>query len=152
MKRHALFFPLIGFALAACTDGTLLHSYKPVSAEGWDRRDTVCFDVPKADTDISGTLFIGLRTKANIGMQDIVLAIEQRNDSAGLCRKDTLRYPLTDAEGYSLARGVNLHQYETLRLPFRMKKGESRSVRIHHLMAHEEIGGITEVGIRINKR
>lgn len=152
MKHRNLWFALSLFIAACNNSGTLLHSYKPLSAEGWDRRDTICFDLPKAEADIDGTLFIGLRTRANIGIQDIVLAVEQRNDSTGFYRKDTLRYPLTDAEGFALTGGVNLHQYETQHLPFRMKKGQSCSVRIHHLMRSEVVNGITEVGIRINGR
>ena len=150
---HRNFWLALSFSLAACNNnGTLLHSYKPLPEEGWERRDTICFDVPRTDSDIDGTLYIGLRTKANLAMQDVVLAVELSKDTIGVYHKDTLRYPLTDAEGYALAGGVNLHQYETQHLPFRMQKGDSCSVRIHHLMRHEVISGITDVGIRIDRR
>ena len=148
---NSSFFILHSSFLIACTGGTLLHSYKPLPAEGWDRCDTVCFDLPRAEKDIDGTLFIGLRTKANVGFQDIVLAVEQFDEIAGLARCDTVRYPLADAEGYALTPGVNHHQYETQQLPIHLNKGQSGSVRIHHLMTHEVISGITEVGIKINQ-
>lgn len=150
MSRQYL-LPLIALSLAACTDSTLLHRYKPLPAEGWDRSDTVCFELPKAEADIDGTLFIGLRTKASIGYRDIVLAVEQHLEAPAAYRCDTVRYPLTDAEGFALSPGVNHHQYETQQLPFHLQKGESGTVRIHHLMRHEVISGITEVGIKINK-
>ena len=136
--------------LTACIGGTYFHSYKPLPEEGWERRDTICFDLPQADHDFNGTLTIGLRTKAYIGMQDIVLAVEQLNDSAEVCRRDTIRYPLTNTEGDALARGVNHHQYETEQLPISMKKGQGGSVRIHHLMRNELVQGFTELGIKIN--
>lgn len=149
--RHSLLFPLIGLSLAACTGGTLFHSYKPLPAEGWDRRDTVCFDLPKAETDIDGTLFIGLRTAANISYQDVVIAVEQHFETPSSYRCDTVRYPLADAEGFALSPGVNHHQYETQHLPIHLQKGQSGSVSIHHLMRHETLPDITEVGIRIDK-
>jgi len=109
----------------------------------------VCFDLPKAEEDFSGTLTVGLRTKANIGIQDIVFAVEQR-DSAGLVSHcDTVRYPLTDADGEALTGGINIHQYETQHLPLHLKEGQCSTIRIHHLMRRELIPGITDIGIRV---
>lgn len=149
MMRRSLLFPLIGLSLVSCTTDTLFHSYKPLPEEGWDRCDTIHFDLPKAEKDIDGTLFIGLRIKANIAYQDIVLAVEQRFDEPVAFRCDTVRYPLTDAEGFALSPGINYHQYETQHLPFHLTKGQSSSVRIHHLMNHEVIPDITELGIKL---
>ena len=151
MMRRALCFSM-GLFLAACNESTLLHSYKPLPLEGWDRRDTIRFDLPQVQKDIDATLHIGLRTKAYIGIQDITLAVELLDDTAGIYRCDTVHYPLTDDEGYTLARGVNTHQYETQQLPFHLKKGKQGSVRIHHLMANETLTGITEVGIKLETR
>ena len=97
---RVLFIPLIGLLCAACTDGTVLHCYKPLPREGWDRRDTVCFSLPKTESDLDGSLIVGLRTAAHVDFQDIVLAVECCDEETGLCRCDTVRYPLTDAEGF----------------------------------------------------
>ena len=146
-----LFFLLIGLFLYSCTGNTLYHSYQSLPAEGWDRSDTIRFDVPETRRGINGSLFIGLRTVAHIGFRDIVLAVEQYDDAGMVCRCDTIRYPLTDEEGNALTKGVNTRQYETQQLPLRIRKGQSGSIRIHHLMRREMISGITEVGIRIEE-
>ena len=130
----------------------MYHSYKPLPVEGWERRDTVCFDLPKAAEDINGTLTIGLRTIAHVGIQDIVIAVEQCNEKAELCRCDTIRYPLNDASGDALTPGVNHHQYETQHVPIKMIKGQGGGVRLHHLMMPETMYGITEIGIRIDSK
>lgn len=135
--------------MLACTGNTVFHRYQPLPAGGWDRRDTLCFCLPQAEEDVSGTLYIGLRTTARIGIRDIVLAVEQCGRDTKVCRCDTVRYPLTDAEGNALEQGVNSIQFETQCLPFVQKKGESRCIRIHHLMAQEVVTGITDLGIRI---
>ena len=97
MKRRNLWLAL-SLTIAACNNSdTLLHSYKPLPTEGWDRRDTVCFDLPTPKKDINGTLFIGLRTTANVGYQDIVIAVEQHLEKPFAFRCDTISYPLTDA-------------------------------------------------------
>ena len=70
------------FFLLSCISGTVFHSYKPLPAEGWERGDTVCFDLPQAAVDFNGTLTIGLRTVAHVGMQDIVLAVEQCDEDS----------------------------------------------------------------------
>ena len=144
-----IFIYLLLSSLVSCTGNTLYHSYQSLPVEGWERRDTVCFEVPKAEEDISGTLFIGLRTVAHVGIQDVVLAVEQCDEMGAVCRCDTVRYPLTDTEGNALAGGVNIHQYETKHLPLLLRKGNSTTIRIHHLMRHETLSGLTELGIRI---
>lgn len=149
--RRTILFPLISLSMIACTDGTFLHSYKPLPAEGWDIRDTITFDIPQVQEDLDATLYIGLRTKTNIGIRDIMLAVEQSNEDAIVWRCDTVRYPLTDAEGNALNKGVNMHQYETLQIPCYLKKGKQGTIRIHHLMSNEVLTGITEVGIKIEE-
>ena len=152
MKRPACCLAAATLLLAACTDGTVLHCYKPLSADGWRQRDTVCFHLPKAEKAVDGVLTIGLRTTANPSMQRIVLAVEQRFDVPTAYRCDTVSYPLTDTEGNALTRGVNCLQYETQQLPIRLKQGQRGTIRIHHLMARETMTGITEIGIRIGER
>ena len=145
------FLPLIGSLFASCSGGTLFHSYKPMPEEGWERRDTVCFALPQTEEDISGTLTIGLRLTAPVGLQDIVLAVEQSLESPPVYRCDTIRCPLTDTEGNALGQGVNVIQYETQQLPFHLQKEQSGTVRIRHLMTDETIAGITELGIKVSR-
>ena len=135
----------------ACAENTFFHSYKPLPAEGWERCDTVCFELPQAEEDINGTLTIGLRTTSHLGIQDIVLAVEQRDEDAETLRCDTVHYPLTDAEGNAQAGGINIHQYETQHLPFHQQKGKCCTIRIHHLMRRETLSGITDLGIKLDK-
>ena len=144
------FYLLLSSVILSCTGGTVFHSYKPLPAEGWERRDTVCFPLPQQTEDINGTLTIGLRASAPVGMQDIVLAVEQCLQSPAAYRCDTVRYPLTDAVGNVLGKGVNTIQYETQQLPIHAQKGQSGIIRIHHIMNRETVSGITELGIKVN--
>ena len=152
LSPYISLYLLISPIILSCTGGTMFHSYKPLPKECWERCDTVCFNLPQQTEDISGTLTVGLRTKANISIQDIVLAVEQRTEDAEVLRCDTVRCPLTNSEGNALTGGVNLHQYETKQLPLRLRKGQRGTICIHHLMSREEISGITEVGIKLCKQ
>lgn len=151
MTRRTLLYALAvgGLLTASCAGDTLVYRYAALPADGWARRDTVCFDLPGNVEDISGTLTVGLRTKTGVAIRDIVLAVEQCDSDAFVIRRDTVCYPLTDNEGDALTSGVNFHQYETQFVPFRMEKDRKGCVRIYHLMTRETIPGITEVGIRI---
>lgn len=151
MTRRTLLYALAvgGLLTASCAGDTLVHRYAALPADGWARRDTVCFDLPGDVEDICGTLTVGLRTKTGVAIRDIVLAVEQCDSDAFVVRRDTVCYPLTNSEGDALTSGVNFHQYETQFVPFRMEKDRKGCVRIYHLMTRETIPGITEVGIRI---
>lgn len=147
-----MFSLLIGLLLSSCTGNTLYHHFQSLPAEGWERSDTVCFDVPKAEEDMEGTLFVAFRTTAYPGIREVVLAVEQCGEDAAVFRCDTIRCTLADDEGNATVQGVNYHQYEDWPLPFSLQKDKSQSIRIHHLMRSEVISGISEVGIRIEKR
>lgn len=151
MTRRTLLYVLAvgGLLTASCAGDTLVHRYATLPADGWARRDTICFDLPGNVEDICGTLTVGLRTKTGVAIRDIVLAVEQCDSDAFVVRRDTVCYPLTNSEGDALTSGVNFHQYETQFVPFRMEKDRKGCVRIYHLMTRETIPGITEVGIRI---
>lgn len=151
MKRLAICLTATVLLATACMEDTLLHCYKPVSPEGWQRRDTLCFDLSASDKAMQGVLTVGLRTVADLPMQDIVLAVEQRIDSPMVFRRDTVHYPLTDAEGRPFVSGTNNLQFETQSIPFHRPAGSQGTIRIHHLMTREAVQGITEVGIRISK-
>lgn len=154
MTRRTLLYALAvgGLLTASCAGDTLVHRYATLPADGWARRDTVCFDLPEHVEDICGTLTVGLRTKTGVAIRDIVLAVEQCDSDAFVVRRDTVCYPLTNSEGDALTSGVNFHQYETQFVPFRMEKDRKGCVRIYHLMTRETIPGITEVGIRIRNK
>lgn len=154
MTHRTLLYALAvgGLLTASCAGDTLVHRYTALPADGWARRDTVCFDLPGNVEDICGTLTVGLRTKTGVAIRDIVLAVEQCDSDAFVIRRDTVCYPLTDSEGDALTSGVNFHQYETQFVPFRMEKDRKGCVRIYHLMTRETIPGITEVGIRIRNK
>lgn len=154
MTRRTLLYVLAvgGLLTASCAGDTLVHRYAALPADGWARRDTVCFDLPGNVEDICGTLTVGLRTKTDVAIRDIVLAVEQCDSDAFVVRRDTVCYPLTNSEGDALTSGVNFHQYETQFVPFRMEKDRKGCVRIYHLMTRETIPGITEVGIRIRNK
>lgn len=152
MNRVLSLFTLYLFLFTACTgDKTWLHSYKPMSADGWDRRDTICFPLPQAEENVNGILTLGLRITAPVSTQSIVLAVEQSLNAPATYRCDTVCYLLTDVEGDALGRGVNSIQYETQHLPFCLRKGQSGVVRIRHLMTKEIVPGITELGIKVSR-
>ena len=153
MMRRSSTFALVAVSLsmASCIENTLLHSYKAVPTDGWRRDDTICFFVPQREEELSSTLTIGLRTKTDIGMRDVVLAVEQYDSTATICHRDTVRYPLTDGEGDALVGGVNTHQYEAQQLTLHTACSRKGSVRIYHLMTRDILHSITEVGIKIEK-
>lgn len=148
MSRSLPFF-LLGLLCLACTGSTVYHKFHALPREGWERRDTICFDIPEAEADFDGMLAVELRTTRHVGYRDVVLSVERSFTEPAAYQCDTICYPLEDEEGFSLSGGVNRHQYATLRIPFHASEGQHCQVRIRHLMRHETLAGITEVGIRV---
>lgn len=143
---------LAGMALAACRSDLLLHSYAPLDAREWSRNDTVCFNLPRQEEQADGYFSIGLRATAPVGIRQVVLAVELCLDTPRAYRCDTVFCPLTDADGNTLGKGLNTVQYESTSLPLHMQKGQGGTVRIHHLMREETLGGFTELGIKVSRQ
>ena len=151
MRWHAFFCGLGLLTVLSCTDSTLLHRYKALPTEGWDRSDSVSFFLPETVIRSGKTLTIGLRTKAQTSLRSVVLAVDWCSATSGITFTDTIFYPLSDAEGYALMPGVNHHQYETQRLPLRLSRDGEGTVSIRHLMRNDVVVGITEVGVRVDR-
>ena len=151
MRAYPLAF-LIGaaLALAGCTGSTLYHRYQPLPDTGWERRDTIWFDLPIAEGSLDATLSIGLRWTGDIPLEEVVIGIEQQWESSCTHHSDTIRFRLTDSEGNAVGTGINIHQSEASGAHLLLKEGLQGRIGIHHLMTREPIPGITEIGIRIS--
>ena len=137
--------------LAACDDGVLYHRYQSVSQQGWERADTLCFDLPEAPDDGRYTLEIGLRCSNLFPYQGLWVVAETRLQPTGSLHRDTLYLAVTDEDGRPQGHGINLMQREQSFATLHLSQGQQATIRLRHIMRREVVPHITDVGIRVCK-
>lgn len=147
MKRlklaNKLLVPLVLLLLMSCTGHNRFHSYLPVNKDGWKRTDTLCFHAVPIDTNRNCMeISLGIRHTHRYPYRDIWLTIE----------KDTLHIDLADEQGRWKGKGIGdmrlIQQESTINLT---KMDSCGIIRIHHIMQHDPLPGISDIGIEVRE-
>ena len=147
LTRHLV--ALLPILCLACNRTVLVHSYLPVSEDGWRRTDTLFFPLPPSPNEASYSLYVGLRIHNRFSYREVWLAVEHRMEGENHWTCDTLCLPLSDDEGHLVGQGINLLQYEIPAGSLHMQTQQAGELRIHHLMRLETLPHIMEVGIKL---
>ncbi len=141
------------FALAACRENTVYHTYHPVPARGWARNDTLVYTLPASLPAGSYALEVGVRYKETYPYQNLWLGVAQVSLRHGeTCFTDSLQLFLADERGATADNSPGgLNQYM---VPFRsvtIREGDSCAFRIVHIMKDNPLKGINDVGLRLRR-
>lgn len=141
----------VALALTSCNRHTIYSHYESIASEGWERNDSICFDIPTIPEDGEYTQTIGLRTDNTYPYKNLTLVVKRyegrgaRDEGRG-ARCDTLDIQIADDEGNLLGTGMNHYQYEMALPSITLHQGDSLHVSVTHLMRRECLPGITDLG------
>ena len=140
---NKLLFPLVLLLITSCTGHNRFHSYLPVNKDGWKRTDTLCFHAVPIDTNRNCMeISLGIRHTHRYPYRDIWLTIG----------KDTLHIDLADEQGRWKGKGIGdmrlIQQEATINLT---KMDSCGIIRIHHIMQHDPLPGISDIGIEVRE-
>ena len=142
---------LVTVLMTACKRQTIYNHYEHTPVDGWERNDTLSFNIgPTADSgDYQEE--VGLRITALYPFMDISLVINQTILSTGTTWSDTLNCALTDEQGSAIGNGVSQYQYRYPLKRLSLNKGESLYITVRHDMKREILPGITDIGLIMRK-
>lgn len=146
---------MIAATVASCTTNTVYDSYSHTPLAGWEKNDTLTFNVrPLAE---GGTFneTVGLRMTTAFPFTSISLIVEQHiipHGMPGRILTDTIKCPITDIRGNFLGKGISSYQYEFSLRDINIRKGDSIHVSIRHNMKREILPGVSDIGLKIDKR
>lgn len=137
--------------LSACSGGVVYDTYNHTPINGWDKGDTLFFDVPPV---VEAGLYrqeIGLRTNQNFPFTGITFVLDRTVEPGHRVSSDTIRCRLTDNKGNTLGQGVSYYQYDFVVSEISLNKGDSLHVGIRHIMKREILPGVADLGLRLIK-
>jgi len=137
--------------LSACQRQQVYYHYEHTPMSGWEKNDTLNFDVePLAD---GGTYqqSIGLRIDQKYPFRRLCLVVHQTILPSGVSRSDTIDSELIDKQGRPKGSGVSYYQYEFPYNTLTLQRGDSLHISVRHHMKREIMVGIKDVGIKLVK-
>lgn len=137
---------------SGCINKAVIHSsYQPVPTTGWDRNNTLEFNIYIPDSNVSYKTFLLVRTLDSYPYQDLSIAIEYSNDSLP-SQTDTLNISLTDERKTKLTKWAGLKQAV---LPLieekRINHPDTFRFRISSLMDDQYLQGINDIAILMER-
>lgn len=148
----AIVLCIITTMVASCTTNTVFDSYAHTPLMGWEKNDTLTFNIPQLYADGEYEEQVGLRMTNTFPFTSISLIVEQHVYPRNKIVTDTIKCPITDQRGNFLGNGVSAYQYMFPLKTITLSKGDSIHVSIRHNMKREILPGVSDVGIKIDKK
>lgn len=145
--------PVVFFvALWACDMQRVYDTYNAVPGASWHKDSLLTFTVPVEDTIQNHNLIINVRNNVDYAYSNLWLFVEIRQPQ-GLAIKDTFEVVLADPSGKWLGEGMGglKTQKSYYRRNIFFPVSGDYEVIIQHGMRKEELEGISDVGVRVEK-
>ncbi|MGQ9620288.1 MAG: gliding motility lipoprotein GldH [Bacteroidales bacterium] len=149
---HVQLFIYFFLSLTACDRNIIYTDFTKIPSEIWTSDNVLSFTPEIDDTASLNNIFITLRTGIDYPFQNIWLFVLTTSPS-GKTVTDTLEYMLTDSKGKRTGRGFGNIKETDLKFRQRVyfpEKG-TYTIRIRHGMRMENLKGIYDIGLRIEK-
>ena len=138
--------------LSACNRKLVYDRYLSTPISGWEKNDTLSYDIrPVSGTD-TYDMWLGLRTSEAYPFTAITLIVEQHIYPKDTIVNDTVNCKLTDRHGNASGTGVNFHQYRFPVTELQLQDGDSIHIRVRHDMKREILTGIRDIGISLRRK
>lgn len=135
--------------LMGCRSDVLFYDYQPVNTLGWEKTDTLRFDIPHTGNKIQNELFAGVRLNEFFPYRNINLVVEQRSHQ--IRHRDTLSLHLMDEKGKWMTSGNIFHELEERVEHGTLQEVDSLQILVYHIMPRQVLEGVVEVGIKVKR-
>ncbi len=148
---HRIATSLVAFLLicTACTRDRVYDHYNHTPIAGWEKIDTLTYNVPPLAHSGKYGMELGLRTNNAFPFISLTLIVEQTIYPSQETRRDTVECKLIDKAGASNGKGVSYYQYQFPVNEQFLQQDDSLYITIRHDMQREILPGISDVGINI---
>lgn len=143
---------LMVIVLTSCDFNTVYDKYDHTPIAGWEKNDTLTFDVPRMAHAGIYREELGLRINDAYPFMRLHLIVEQRLIPGERTRLDTLNCYLIDEDGNIRGQGVSYYQYTFPITQMQLQEGDSLHISIRHDMKREILPGIADIGIKLTRR
>ena len=151
LNRKIVVTVVVGLmVLCGCQHQTVYHQFLHVSESGWDKTDTLHFDIAPLKTDGIYHVDAELRTDKNYPFQQLTIEVNQTVYPSEETYHDKVNCDLISEEGEIGGDGISYFQYCFHVRDISLHQGDSIHLSLTHNMKREIMPGIADVGIRLS--
>lgn len=154
LKNRWVLLTASAYLVAACDNRTVYHSYQHIPEYGWAKNDTLFYNIPIKDSLASCQLSVEIRNQDNYPYRNLFLAISYIHPAdSSFFITDTIECILADANDKWIGTGIGTlfqskHNYPR---SFSLHK-RNYTVKLYHLMKESPLKGLSDIGIKIQKK
>lgn len=133
--------------LCGCQRQVVYHQFRHISEPGWDKTDTLHFDITPLKADGTYSINAELRTDKNFPFQKLTLEVNQTVFPSLETYHDKINCDLISEDGVINGDGISYFQYRFHVRDISLHQGDSIHLSLTHNMKREIMPGIADVGI-----
>lgn len=150
--RKCILVLFIAGAFSACDEQTVYHAFRSIPQAGWQRQDTLLFDVPVPDSLTYYKLSVELRNRTDYPYQNISLSVCYDGPEVHPMPADTIQITLADKEGIWKGDGWGgLYQSASFVGGVKIGKPGHYLFKIAYTLPDGILPGINDVGIKLER-
>lgn len=150
-KKHIMRFAFVLMVtlLTACDLGTVYYHYGHTPIHGWEKNDTLTFDIGPVERPGKYNTNIGLRINNSYPFINLALIVEQTIYPQKQVITDTIICNLKKDKWNERRRGTSYSQYTQAIGEVTLSPGDSIHVTIRHCMKRDILPGISDIGLKM---
>ncbi len=135
-------------AFFGCTRRPAVSEYRSTPLDGWETGETLTFDIDSLRCEGNYLLSLGVRTSAarKFPYKQLILEVRQNWHEPLMSRTDTLTFDIATHTSRERS-GISISRYEQPCTTLPLPQGARGTITVRHLMRHNFLPGISEVGI-----
>jgi len=137
--------------LASCSQLPIYSHFEHVGDEGWERTDTLHFQIPLKEAG-TYSLLLGLRTNSLYPYTQLTIISRQHLQTGTFSRVDTLTIDITDQEGNTKGEGLNIQTYNTQLPTLTVDSANTLDIKLLNGMHRSPMPGVIDLGITVEKQ
>lgn len=147
---------IIGMAalITSCSHSdTLFHSFQQLPRNGWEKGDTIKFDIDSilCDGPTAAEVSIEIRCNRQYPYQKLWI-IAENNFTEKDQATDTIHFNISNGRGKILGNGMNLYQYTARLKETTIDKGTPYHLHIIHFLRQMHLEGVESIGVKITRK
>lgn len=137
---------------SACNGHKVYDTFYHTPLSGWEKNDTLLFDVPRIQEKGNYQSDLALRINNAFPFMKMTLIIEQSVYPHHTVYRDTLNCDLIGSNGIPKGHGISYYEFEFPVAILHLEKGDSLHITVRHDMKREILPGISNIGIQLTKK
>lgn len=149
---------VIAMGAVSCSDPRTYDHYESVSLRGWERNDTLAFDVPR-QWEGNYQIDLCIRAAQAYPYRNISMIMERKviyyrqHKKREKTYNDTINCEIINDKGMLAGQdGISCTEIRQPATSFRLNRNDSLHITIRHIMSRESVPGISDIGIRLLKK